>query len=209
VTWTKIGTISSGGENAGKKFTIEIPDDKIGDFIGNTHFLMPYMMAGHIGHHDTGLPIEPYTVPDLEQIRTDAYDDGYKAGREAERARQPDLARVRLEAEQLGMVLAWEAARKIWKYDTTTLKAIFGEGIMRMDWFMNFTAAEAIEKLKAYEQKQDVEIRVGDEVGYYGVADEHGIVCYSGVVLEIKEDDYLVMEKNGKTYALEKKTCNN
>ena len=37
---------------------------------------------------------------------------------------------------------------------------------MRMDWFMNFTASEAIEKLKAYEQEQDAEIKVGDEVQF-------------------------------------------
>lgn len=62
----------------GKKYIIEIPEDKITDFVGSTHFLMPYIMAGHIGHHDTGLPIEPYTEPDLEQIKKEAYDEGYK-----------------------------------------------------------------------------------------------------------------------------------
>ena len=61
----------------GKKYIIEIPEDKITDFVGSTHFLMPYMMAGHIGHHDTGLPIEPYTEPDLEQVRKEAYQKGY------------------------------------------------------------------------------------------------------------------------------------
>lgn len=66
----------------GKKYIIEIPDDKIGDFIGSTHFLMPYMMAGHIGHHDTGLPIVPYTEPDLEQVRKEAYQQGLSDAKE-------------------------------------------------------------------------------------------------------------------------------
>ena len=69
----------------GKKYIIEIPEDKIPDFVGSTHFLMPYMMAGHIGHHDTGLLIEPYTEPDLEQVRKEAYAEGFKDGQYAER----------------------------------------------------------------------------------------------------------------------------
>lgn len=64
----------------GKKYIIEIPDDKVGDFVGSTHFIMPYMMAGHIGHHDTGLPIKPYTEPDVEQVRKEAYQKGYEQG---------------------------------------------------------------------------------------------------------------------------------
>lgn len=62
---------------------------------------------------------------------------------------------------QRGLSDAWETARKIWEYDTTTLREIFGEGIMRMDWFMKFTASEAIEKIRQYEQEK---IKVGDEV---------------------------------------------
>ena len=64
----------------GKKYIIEIPEDKIADFVGSTHFLMPYMMAGHIGHHDTGLPIEPYTELDLEKVKKEAYQQGYEQG---------------------------------------------------------------------------------------------------------------------------------
>jgi len=67
----------------GKKYIIEIPEDKIADFVGSTHFLMPYIMAGHIGHHDTGLPIEPYTDPDLEQVRKEAYERGAEDMRKA------------------------------------------------------------------------------------------------------------------------------
>ena len=43
---------------------------------------MPYMMAGHIGHHDTGLPIEPYTEPDLDAVRKEAYQQGLNDARE-------------------------------------------------------------------------------------------------------------------------------
>lgn len=99
--------------------------------------------------------LTPYTEPDLEAVRIEAYEQGYddaKSGYD--------------NGFENGMIVAWEAARKIWEYDTTTLKAIFGEGVMRMDWFMKLTASEAIEKLKAYEQEQD-EIQVGDEVVHH------------------------------------------
>lgn len=58
------------------------------------------------------------------------------------------------EAYQRGLSDAWEAAKKIWEYDLTTLREIFGEGIMRMDFFMKFTASEVIEEIRAYEQAQ-------------------------------------------------------
>ena len=67
------------------KYIIEIPDDKIGDFVGSTHLLMPYIIAGHERHQDTGLPIKPYTEPDLEQVRKEAYAEGFKDGQYAER----------------------------------------------------------------------------------------------------------------------------
>ncbi len=114
--------------------------------------------------------IYPYKEPDIEQVKADAYNDGYKYGKHD----------------------AWEAAKKIWKYDKTTLKAIFGERVMRMDWFMmNLTASEAIEKLKAYEQEQ--EIKIGNEVET--VKDG---VRYT--VLSAVNDVYHVLGDNGKIY---------
>ena len=65
---------------------------------------------------------------------------------------EPDMEQVRKETYEKGINDAWEAARKIWEYDTTTLREIFGDGIMRMDWFMKFTASKAIEKIRQYEQ---------------------------------------------------------
>ena len=54
------------------KYIIDIPDDRIGDFVGSTHLLMPYTMAGHNGHHDTGLKLTPYTEPDLDPLVDEA-----------------------------------------------------------------------------------------------------------------------------------------
>ena len=54
------------------KYIIDIPDDRIGDFVGSTHLLMPYFLAGHKGHHDTGLALRPYTEPDLSPLVDEA-----------------------------------------------------------------------------------------------------------------------------------------
>ena len=129
----------------GKKYIIEIPDDKIGDFIGSTHFLMPYMMAGHIGHHDTELPIKPYTEPDLEHVRKEAYEEGLKD--------------------------AWEAARKIIRMpegDLLNLFDVYSSVCTSVQVVLKYDVSEAIAKIKEYENSKQ-EIKVGDEVtdGYH------------------------------------------
>ena len=127
----------------GKKYIIEIPEDKIEDFVGNTHFLMPYMMAGHIGHHDTGLPIEPYTEPDLEQVRKEAYEHGYYIG----------YSKYLNRSYEDGLKDAWEAARKIDHMSDEDIKNVFGCGFSAV--FETIGASEAVEKLKVYKQEQE------------------------------------------------------
>ena len=56
------------------KYIIDIPEDRIGDFVGSTHLLMPYTMAGHEGHHDTELALTPYTEPDREAIENEVWE---------------------------------------------------------------------------------------------------------------------------------------
>ena len=60
------------------KYIIEIPDDRICDFVGSTHLLMPYTMAGHNGHHDTGLKLTPYTEPDRKAIEDEVWSFSWK-----------------------------------------------------------------------------------------------------------------------------------
>ena len=98
----------------------------------------------------------PYTAPDIEQVRKEGYEKGWK---EAEDNYFDGYSN----GYDAGLDDAWKAAKKIWEYDTTTLKEIFGEGVMRMDWFMKFTASEAIEKIWQYEQEKG-KIQVGDQV---------------------------------------------
>ena len=100
---------------------------------------MPYSMAGHEGHLNTGLPITPYAAPDLEQVRKEAYEDGY----------------------QRGLADAWEAARKIADIPYDEGEKIFG--VTGWHIIEKRTASEVIEKLKAYEQEQE-EFKFGDEL---------------------------------------------
>ena len=136
----------------GKKYIIEIPEDKIADFVGSSHFLMPYMMAGHIGHHDTGLPIEPYTEPDLDHVRKEAYEQGYYIG----------YSKYLNKSFEDGLKGSWDAARKIiCEMDHEDHMKIFGGD--NLDYIFALSPTTAIEKLKAYDQEQK-EIKVGDEV---------------------------------------------
>ena len=147
----------------GKKYIVEIPEDKIADFVGSTHFLMPYMMAGHIGHHDTGLPIEPYTEPDLEQVRKEAYEKGYHDGHNVCYENAKDLMEEKKnEAYQRGLADAWEAVGKIYNMCSDVRHKIFKENLIRKILSI-YSASEATEKIRQYEQEQE-EIKVGDEV---------------------------------------------
>lgn len=102
-----------------------------------------------------------------------AYQRGYKVGYEAakENIKSGTESRV-AELMEIGRNEAWEAAKKILippcdgGLATVELKKIFGESGAYI--FNNFTVSEAIARIKAYEarkhQKEDSEIRVGDEV---------------------------------------------
>ena len=134
----------------GKKYIIEI---------GRLERLYKAFVSAHGKPEITWLSPEvdltPYTEPDLEQVRKEAYEKGQKDLRESCVPQDEEAYGFGYhEGFQQGLDLAWEAAKKIWEYDLTTLREIFGEGIMRMDFFMRFTASEVIEEIRAYEQTQ-------------------------------------------------------
>ena len=131
----------------------------------------------------------PYAAPDIEQVRQKAYDKAYadavcncsegcshveQVRKEAyEQGRKDvetqfcsyDACKNRQEEYQRGLVDAWEAAKKIahcalwddYRTDSGKLSVYTGDVL---DYY---TASEAIEKIRQYEQKQE-EIKVGDEV---------------------------------------------
>lgn len=105
------------------------------------------------------------------------------------------------EAYQRGLDAAWEAAKKIaqqWENDTDTEHRVVIDDSIRVT-LDSMTASEAIEKLKAYEEKQKAndKIKVGDEVIAYG---------HRGVVTYVNENLYLytVMMHDGSCGDLEK-----
>lgn len=186
----------------GKKYIIEIPEDKITDFVGSTHFLMPYIMAGHIGHHDTGLPIEPYTEPDLEQVRKEAYQKGYETGYE-DGYNEP--GKNQQEAYQRGLADAWDAARKIVIGDINFIGSAFGSGT-RSGIIRDLTASEVIKVLKDYEQKQDAEIKIGNEVKAF----EKKPFIVTGFGYGDNEEDvycYGFVTENGISTSAKKNSC--
>jgi len=102
------------------------------------------------------------------QIRK-AYDKGYKDGK----ADTPftDTEEAEEKAYNRGLNDAWECARKLVHprlggYTEEQKQRIFGEYVSSDSILQNFSASEAITKIKEYEdkQKQDAEIKVGDEV---------------------------------------------
>ena len=111
---------------------------------------------------NTNIQLTPYTEPDMEKIREEAYteakidagqeyENGYDAGHNV--------------GYQQGLSDAWEAARKILQMHDLTVFGLEHDGVFEspLNEGQQMTPQEAIEKLKAYEQEA---IQVGDEVLY-------------------------------------------
>ena len=127
----------------GKKYIFEVEDET--------------QLIVEIGVNSTGAAVittkhpkylTQYEEPDLDAIRKEAYKDGREAGIKD------------------GMCEAWEAARKIVHLQWDGAWA----GVDEVEkWFDTYTASEAIEKTRQYEQ----EIQVGDEViGIYSSGEQ-------------------------------------
>ena len=98
-------------------------------------------------------------LEDMEQVRKEAYQNGYETGYE-DGYNEP--GKNQQEAYQRGLNDAWEAASEIAVIPYVELEKIFGATGWHI--FMKCTASEVIEKIKAWEEKKHVEIKVGDEV---------------------------------------------
>ena len=99
-----------------------------------------------------------YTEPDLEQVRDEAYEDGYKTAKvQCDIQAEKDMREVGGRHYQRGLSDAWEAARKICLNEcdggmsATEVNNIFKVGFYR-DALLRYSAAEAIEKIRQYEQ---------------------------------------------------------
>lgn len=102
--------------------------------------------------------LTPYTEPDTEQVRKEAYDKGYD---DATAEIGSDEQAIAEKAYQKGLSDAWDAARTLW--NTPNRKEIFGHTTFNTV-LTTLTAQETIEKIRQYEQEKEEEIQVGDEV---------------------------------------------
>lgn len=187
----------------GKKYIIELES-------GTHIFVLGPEGIVHIGEPDVvyetvdGMQIgdavinaKPYTEPDLEQVRKEAYDSGYddaKGGYE--------------NGFENGMIVAWDAARKISMskidggFSWESMNNMFGTD-SPSKIYKTFTASEAIEKIRQYEQENE-EIKIGDEV-----TAEHGDStftvtwmsdrCICGIDSDGRCYSYELNEVDGKT----------
>ena len=119
-------------------------------------------MIETMGKPDKDLNESMKHICDVVQKRIDeAYQRGLNDGKEYGLDESDMREAV---SYQRGLDDAWEAARKIVKMADPPYWGVFNE--YKDDLFVKITASEAIEKLKAYEEKQkaDDEIKAGDVV---------------------------------------------
>lgn len=153
----------------GKKYIAELPDCYILNRLHENKFLqVPIVLEnGDDAVIRTVIPLTPYTEPDLEQVRKEAYDKGYD---DATAEIGSDEQAIAEKAYQKGLSDAWDAAKKIaldkedGGLDTVAYCETFGYGKGFGAVLKTFTASEAIEKIRKYEQEKEEQIRVGDEV---------------------------------------------
>lgn len=127
----------------GKKYILEIVENKDGTFAWSD--------------------FAPYVKPDLEQVREEAYEEGYKTAKvQCNIQAEKDLREVGERHYQEGLSDAWEAAKKIAYMYSEDRQKIFGENLIQNIHDI-YSASEVIEKIRQYEQEKE-EIQVGDEV---------------------------------------------
>lgn len=107
----------------------------------------------------------------LEGLCRDSKEEAYQKGLEEGKKAFDLLESERNSEYQRGLNEAWEAARKIVcddSFDWNTLMRIFDSRSFEVI-FGNFSASEAVARLRAYEENKDDSIKVGDEVVTRGV----------------------------------------
>ena len=192
-----------------KKYIIEIDDDRnIIRNCGKTMLAVSIVIGKTAGSINTGIELTPYTEPDLEKVRKEAFDDGYKEGMQL----SIDDAKLK-EEYQRGLADSWEAAQKIGcgtaqgGFSPEMMQNIFGTSCFSSNVFHGLTASEAIEKIRQYEQEK--EFKVGNEF-----ENESGkkfvVLKMNGKEIDRYMDDdgntyhmnvkYKVMRKTGRTF---------
>lgn len=99
--------------------------------------------------------VDPYTEPDTEQVREEAYEDGYKTAKvQCNIQAEKDLREVGERHYQKGLSDAWEATMKIADMLSEKRQKIFGESLLQKILSI-YSASEVIEKIRQYEQEKE------------------------------------------------------
>ena len=183
------------------KYIIDIEHE---DMIVNGHLVIPLEVCVQGNEEKIKFNCEltnnltPYTEPDMEQVRKEAYD---KCMDEAEMSAYKLYSPKIDEAYQRGLSDAWDAAKKIGSNSMCSLEEMgfdFGQCVFNdynPSWYVvkNYSASECIEKIRQYEQEKEGQIQVGDEVI---IRDK------TAVVTEITDRYVRIMYSDGSCYAL-------
>lgn len=139
-----------------------------------------------------------YEVEDHAEVTADAYQRGYENGFIAGHLKAEKSGQSFYEdGYQRGLNDAWEAARKIAYMYSEERKKVFGENLIRKIQDI-YSASEAIEKIRQYEEKQE-EIQVGDEVE---------AMAGNAVVIEVIDGGQTVRYMYPDTITGRNKACN-
>jgi hypothetical protein len=105
-----------------------------------------------LGAENSNLYLESMAVDELEELNSDYINEHY--------------GELQDTAYQRGLNDAWEAARKISLMSPNEIEKVFPGAAKYNRYNLGYSGVEAIEKLKAYEEKQKAadDIKVGDEV---------------------------------------------
>ena len=152
----------------GKKYIIELLDDSKSEFKGIMAFRLTQEKQISV-ELIPGEDMTPYTDPDLEQVRKEAYDNGYEDAEEKYNDGYSD-------GYDAGLIDAWEASRKIGcgtaqgGFSPEMMRNVFGTSCFSSNVFRELTASEAITKIKEYEEDKQ-RIKVWDEIYCVGRPD--------------------------------------
>lgn len=167
------------------KYIIDVGDAYVRHALGRK-LIIPVIINNNTEYWvNTNIQLTPYTEPDMEKIREEAHENGYKTAKvQCNIQAEKDLREVGERHYQKGLSDAWEAARKIAISEESggltcrEMQRIFCTD--ETDEIFDMSASEAIERIHQYEQEKE-EIKVGDEVIFDGgkyvvlVVDEDGI----------------------------------
>ena len=163
-----------------KKYIIEFSEDP------HTIRLMK-LKNGNVCPTTEFKTVTPYTEPDTGKIREKAYEEGYTRGAHDAKKVFEDHAD---EAYRKGLNDAWAAARKIESLSAREFDKAFTGYDDCFKVFENYTPQEAIDKIQQYEQKQEQQTQIGDEVeGDFGI----------GMVTKPLEGGAYIMWKDGSS----------